>query len=66
LNEYFIGNNTAFQHIKIHRLSVFAFKMLNFTTAPKIRKEYIVDNFLASSIIKLSQKDALFLPYNFK
>ena len=38
--------------------------MLNFTSAPKILKENIVDNFLASSLIQLSQKEPLFIPDN--
>ena len=40
--------------------------MLNFTSAPEILKENIVDNFLGSSIIQLSQKEPLFLPDNSK
>ncbi len=36
--------------------------MLNTTSAPEILKENIVDNFLGSSIIQLSQKEPLFLP----
>ena len=39
--------------------------MLNFTSAPKILKENIVDNFLASSLIQLSQKEPLFIPDNY-
>jgi len=38
--------------------------MLNFTFAPKIPKENTVDNFLASRIIQLSQKEPLFIPDN--
>ncbi len=34
--------------------------MLNSTSAPEILKENIVDNFLGSSIIQLSQKEPLF------
>ena len=40
--------------------------MLNFAFAPKILKENIADNFLASSISQLSQKEPLFIPDNFK
>jgi hypothetical protein len=40
--------------------------MLNFTSAPEILMENIVDNFLGSSIIQLSQKEPLFLPDNSK
>ena len=42
----------------------FLYKLLNFTSAPKIFKENIVDNFLASSIIQLRQKESLFIPDN--
>ena len=68
LNEYLLGkfNIPAFQHRIIHRLSIFSYKMLNFTSAPEILKENIVDNFLGSSIIQLSQKEPLFLPDNSK
>ena len=66
LNEYLLGkfNIPAFQHRIIHRLSIFSYKMLNFTSAPEILKENIVDNFLGSSIIQLSQKEPLFVPDN--
>ena len=43
---------------------LFSYKMLNFTSAPEILKENIVDNFYASSIIQLSQKELLFIPGN--
>jgi len=68
LNEYLLGkfNIPAFQHRIIHRLSNFSYKMLNFTSAPEILKENIVDNFLGSSIIQLCQKEPLFLPENSK
>ena len=45
---------------------LFSYKMLNFTSAPEILQENIVDNFYASSIIQLSQKEPLFLPDNSK
>jgi hypothetical protein len=38
--------------------------MLNFTSAPEILKENIVDNFNASSVIQSSQKELLFIPGN--
>ena len=37
-----------------------------FISAPKIFKENIVDNFLASSSSQLSQKEPLFIPDNSK
>jgi hypothetical protein len=40
--------------------------MLDFTSAPEILKENIVDDFLGSSIIQLSQKEPLFLLDNSK
>jgi hypothetical protein len=53
LNEYLLEkfNIPVFQHRIIHRLSILSYKMLNFTSAPKILKENIKDNFLGSSII---------------
>ena len=68
MNKYFLKkfNIPAFQHRIIHKLSVFSYKVLNFTSAPKILKENIVDHFLASSIIQLCQKEPLFIPDNSK
>ena len=40
--------------------------LVSSSSAPEILKENIVDNFLGSSIIQLSQKEPLFLPDNSK
>ena len=58
----------SFQRRIIHRLSIFSFKTLNFVSAPKILKEFIVKNFQEKNLIENTDlvddnKEPIFIPY---
>ena len=70
LNIYLIKkcNIPSFQRRIIHRLSLFSFKTLNFVSAPKILKEFIVKNFQEKNLIENrdlidNNKEPIFIPY---
>ena len=70
LNIYLIKkcNIPSFQRRIIHHLSIFSFKMLNFVSAPKNLKEFIVKNLQEKNLIEKTDlvddnKEPIFIPY---